>query len=217
MSWQNWPGIKRAKLLLSSLTLSNLKNRAKLLCCRRWHCVAGADGAVADIAGVTISGTPDPRHIIVPFGAEAPSSHVTQAWAILPPSWGLLSQWHRQQRQRRTERPPPEPSVIHKRFYAFYDIKWRYFINKVSKLYYMFSFISPNNYHYRNWHNVILCIVRICVFFWAFNERNPPRDWNWHSTLQLFQFAVDSIPWSSKHTPYTGIWWTGLNCRSFPN
>ena len=53
--------------------------------------------AVVLIAGVTISGTPCPRHIIVPFGAEASSSHVAQAWAIPPPSWGLLSQWHRQQ------------------------------------------------------------------------------------------------------------------------
>ena len=52
--------------------------------------------AVVLIAGVTISGTPCPRHI-VPFGAEAPSGHVAQAWAIPPPSWGLLSQWHRQQ------------------------------------------------------------------------------------------------------------------------
>ena len=53
--------------------------------------------AVVLIAGVTISGTPCPRHIIVPFGAEALSGHAAQAWAIPPPSWGLLSQWHRQQ------------------------------------------------------------------------------------------------------------------------
>ena len=50
--------------------------------------------AVVLIAGVTISGTPCPRHITVPFGAEAPSGHVAQAWAIPPPSWGLLSQCH---------------------------------------------------------------------------------------------------------------------------
>ena len=49
------------------------------------------------IAGVTISGTPCPRHIIVPFVAEASSGHVTQAWAIPPTSRGLLFQWHRQQ------------------------------------------------------------------------------------------------------------------------
>ena len=35
--------------------------------------------AVVLIAGVTISGTPCPRHIIVPFGAEAPSGHAAQA------------------------------------------------------------------------------------------------------------------------------------------
>ena len=35
--------------------------------------------AVVLIAGVTISGTPCPRHFIVPFGAEAPSGHVAQA------------------------------------------------------------------------------------------------------------------------------------------
>ena len=53
--------------------------------------------AVVLIAGVTISGTPCPRHFIVLFGAEAPSGHVALAWAIPPPSWDLLSQWHRQQ------------------------------------------------------------------------------------------------------------------------
>ena len=35
--------------------------------------------AVVLIAGVTISGTPCPRHITVPFGAEALSGHVAQA------------------------------------------------------------------------------------------------------------------------------------------
>ena len=53
--------------------------------------------AIVLIAGVTISGTPCPRHFTVPFGAEAPSGHVDKAWAIPPPSWGLLSQWHIQQ------------------------------------------------------------------------------------------------------------------------
>ena len=35
---------------------------------------------------------------------------------------------------KQTERPPPEPSDILKRFYALYDIKLRYFMKKVSKL-----------------------------------------------------------------------------------
>ena len=35
--------------------------------------------AVVLLAGVTISGTPCPRHFTVPFGAEALSDHVVQA------------------------------------------------------------------------------------------------------------------------------------------
>ena len=53
--------------------------------------------AVVLIARVTISCTPWPRHITVPFGAVALSGQVAQAWAIPQPSWGLLLQWHRQQ------------------------------------------------------------------------------------------------------------------------
>ena len=45
----------------------------------------------------------------------------------------------RRQRQRRTKRPPPEPSNILKRFYALYDDKIRYFKKKVSKLYCIFN------------------------------------------------------------------------------
>ena len=45
----------------------------------------------------------------------------------------------RRQRQRQTERPPPEPSNILKRFCALYDVKIRYFMKKVSKLNYVFN------------------------------------------------------------------------------
>ena len=77
-----------------------------------------------------------PRHITVPFGAEAPSGHVAQASAIPPPSWGLLSDGtdNRRQRQRQTERLLPEPSNILKRFQPLYYLEWRYFMKKVSKL-----------------------------------------------------------------------------------
>ena len=87
------------------------------------------------LAGVTFSGTTCPRHFIVPFGAEAPSDHVVQAWAVPLLSWGLLSQWHRQETTtpEQTERPPPEPSDILKRFFALYDDKSRYYMKKVSK------------------------------------------------------------------------------------
>ena len=45
----------------------------------------------------------------------------------------------RRQRQRQTERPPPEPSNILKRFCALYDVKIRYYKKKVSKLNYLFN------------------------------------------------------------------------------
>ena len=41
---------------------------------------------------------------------------------------------NRRQRQRQTERPPPEPSDILKRSHALYDDKRRYFMKNVSKL-----------------------------------------------------------------------------------
>ena len=129
---------------LNMAYLSSLKNRAKLLS--------------SYIAGVTISGTPCPRHITVPFGAEAPSGHVAifekkrpEQSHLLPeacspngtdefgprgpglnPILGVMAD---NRRQRQTERPPPEPSDILKRFYALYDDKIRYYKKKVSKLY----------------------------------------------------------------------------------
>ena len=51
---------------------------------------------------------------------------------------------NRQQRQRQTERPPPEPSNILKRFYALYDDKIRYYKKKVSKLYCMYNPLIPS-------------------------------------------------------------------------
>ena len=42
---------------------------------------------------------------------------------------------NRQQCQRRTKRPPPEPSDILKRFHALYDDKLRFYMKKVSELY----------------------------------------------------------------------------------
>ena len=101
--------------------------------------------AVVLLAGGTISGTPCPRHFTVPLGAEAPSGHVAQVWAIPPPSWGLLSQWHRQETTtpRQTEHPPPEPRNILKRFCALYDDKIHYYMKKVSKSCSLFKRLLP--------------------------------------------------------------------------
>ena len=88
LSWQNWTWHicqvkKNSKTAVVLLDTCQVKKNSKT--------------AVVLLAGVTISGTPCSRHYIVPFFAEAPSDHVVQAWAIPPPSWGLLSQWHRQE------------------------------------------------------------------------------------------------------------------------
>ena len=58
---------------------------------------------------------------------------------LLPEACSPNGTDNRRQRQRQTERPPPEPSDILKRFYALYDDKGRYYIRKVSKLLYMFN------------------------------------------------------------------------------
>ena len=55
----------------------------------------------------------------------------------------------RRQRQRQTERPPPEPSNILKRFCALYDVEIRYYKKKVSKFYCLFNRNPP--------------VVRICA------------------------------------------------------
>ena len=49
----------------------------------------------------------------------------------------------RRQRRRQTERPPPEPSNILKRFCALYDDKIRYHKKKVSKSCSLFNRLLP--------------------------------------------------------------------------
>ena len=92
--------------------------------------------AVVLIAGVTILGTPCPRHIIVPLGAEAMWPRPEQSH-LLPEACSPNGTDNRQQRQRWTKRPLPKPSDILKRFYALY--KLRYYMKKVSILYFLFN------------------------------------------------------------------------------
>ena len=87
-----------------------------------------------------------PRHFTVPFGAEAPSGHVAR-----PEQAHLLTEAcspdgtdKRRQRQRLTERPPPEPSKILKRLCALYDDKTRYYKKKVSKSCSLFNRLLPS-------------------------------------------------------------------------
>ena len=93
--------------------------------------------AVVLIAGVTISGTPCPgtsSYHLVPKHLRATWPRPEQSH-LLPEACSPNGTDNRQQRQRRTKRPPPEPSDILKRFHALYDNKLRYYMKKVSKLY----------------------------------------------------------------------------------
>ena len=65
--------------------------------------------------------------------------HLRTTWSrpeqshLLPEACSPNGTDKRRQRQRQTERPPPEPSDIHKRFCALYDDKLHYYKKKVSK------------------------------------------------------------------------------------
>ena len=53
---------------------------------------------------------------------------------LLPEACSPNGTDNRRQRQRQTERPPPEPSDILKRFHSLNYLERRYFMKKVSKL-----------------------------------------------------------------------------------
>ena len=103
--------------------LSSLKNRAKLL---------SSYLPVSPSRVLRAPGT-SPYHLV--------PKHLRATWPrpeqshLLPEACSPDGTDKRRQRQRRTKRPPPEPSNILKRFYALYDDKIRYFKKKVSKLY----------------------------------------------------------------------------------
>ena len=66
--------------------------------------------------------------------------HLRTTWSrpeqshLLPEACSPNGTDKRRQRQRQTERPPPEPSNILKRFRSLYYLERRYFMKKVSKL-----------------------------------------------------------------------------------
>ena len=132
----------RAKLLLSSLPVSN--------CCFVKF-KKPSKTAVVLIAGVKLllSSLPvSPSRVLRAPGTSSyhlVPKHLRATWPrpeqshLLPEACSPNGTDNRQQRKRQTERPPPEPSDILKRFYALYDIELRYFMKKVSKLYYLFN------------------------------------------------------------------------------
>ena len=109
--------------------------------------------AVVLLAGVTISGTPcpstSPYHLV--------PKHLRTMWSrpeqshLLPEACFPDGTDKRRQHQRQTERPPPEPSDILKRFYALYDDKLRNYKKKVSKLYCLYNPFDPNDSIWSHW------------------------------------------------------------------
>ena len=85
------------------------------------------------------------------------SKHLRTTWSrpeqshLLPEACSPNGTDKRRQRQRQTERPPPEPSDILKRFYALYDDKLRYYMKKVSKLYCSYNPFNPNDSIWSHW------------------------------------------------------------------
>ena len=78
-----------------------------------------------------------PRHLRTTW-SKPEQSH------LLPEACSPNVTDNRRQRQRQTERPPPNPSKILKRFHALYDDKLRYYMKKVSKLYSVFNPYMPS-------------------------------------------------------------------------
>ena len=107
---------------LNMAYLSSLKNRAKLLL---------SSLPVSPSRVLRAPGT-SPYHLV--------PKHLRATWPrpeqshLLPEACSPNGTDNRQQRQRRTKRPPPEPSDILKRFHALYDDKLRNYMKKVSKL-----------------------------------------------------------------------------------
>ena len=103
---------------LNMAYLSSLKNRAKLLL---------SSLPVSPSRVLRAPGTSS--YHLVPKHLRATRPRPEQSH-LLPEACSPNGTDNRQQRQRQTERPPPEPSDILKRFDALYDIELRYFIEK---------------------------------------------------------------------------------------
>ena len=114
---------------LNMAYLSSLKNRAKLLL---------SSLPVSPSRVLRAPGT-SPYHLV--------PKHLRATWPrpeqshLLPEACSPNGTDNRQQRQRRTKRPPP--SNILKRFHALYDNKLRYYKKKVSKLYCLLNPLPP--------------------------------------------------------------------------
>ena len=118
---------------LNMAYLSSLNKRAKLL---------SSYLPVSPSRVLRAPGT-SPYHLV--------PKHLRATWPrpeqshLLPEACSPNGTDKRRQRQRQTERPPPEPSNILKRFCALYDVEIRYYKKKVSKFYCLYIGRSYTN------------------------------------------------------------------------
>ena len=100
--------------------------------------------AVVLIAGVTVS----PSRVLHAPGTSLyrlVPKHLRATWTrpeqshLLPEACSPTGTDNRRQRKRQMKHPPLKPSDILKRCYALYDNKLRYYMKKVSKLYYLLN------------------------------------------------------------------------------
>ena len=116
---------------LNRAYLSSLKIRAKLLL----SSLPVSPSRVLHAPGTS------PYHLV--------PKHLRATWPrpeqshLLPEACSPNGTDNRQQHQRRTKRPPPEPSDILKRFHALYDDKLRFYKKKMSKLQCMYNPFVP--------------------------------------------------------------------------
>ena len=107
---------------LNMAYLSSFKNRAKLL---------SSSLPVSPSRVLRAPGTSS--YHLVPKHLRATWPRPEQSH-LLPEACSPNGTDNRRQRQRQTERLPPEPSDILKRFHTLYGDKLRYYMKKVSKL-----------------------------------------------------------------------------------
>ena len=166
LSWQK----------LNMAYLSSLKNRAKLLL---------SSLPVSPSRVLRAPGTPSYHLVPKHFRATWPRPEQSH---LLPETCFSNGTDSRQQRQRRTKRPPPEPSDILKRFHALYDNKLRYYMKKVSKLYCYYNPLKD------------MVHIRPIAISSNFQKTSPLKGYS-----KKFNFC--RVPYLQIFAPGAALWW----------
>ena len=163
-------------MMILKLSLSSSKNRAKLMLSS-----LPVSPSRALRAPGTLSYHLVPKHLRATW-PRPEQSH------LLPETCSSIGTDNRQQRQKQTKRPPPEPSDILKRFHALYDNKLRYYMKKVSKLYCYYNPLRDMGH------------IRPIAFSSNFQKNCPlkgySKKWNFCRVPYLQIFAPSAALWS---------------------